>query len=153
MQRPSLRTWNIITHSELTEDRTLKWGFMAEHWVAHYVMSHDDEEFIREMLRAPEGTFENGINWDSHDNTVSPAFVKMARLYGGKNTTVIVRRETEREERAKVVITDWRQELVMLLRESNDNALLAHVRTHTKSLETLLLHSLEMSDHERIEGP
>lgn len=75
--RPALFTYNVITQIELTEDRTIKNPFLLECYAEQAIASSDDEDLIHKAIMAPEGTFENGMDYAACDKP-SLAFMDVA---------------------------------------------------------------------------
>ena len=63
--RHPLFTYNVTAQLDLTEDRTIKAPYMLEHYAECAITSSDDEDLIQTALMAPEGTFENGMDYSS----------------------------------------------------------------------------------------
>lgn len=64
LDNPSLFTYNILDRQELTEDRTLKYQYLANSHVAAMTAKMHNPEILRRILTAPEGTYENGMDFD-----------------------------------------------------------------------------------------
>lgn len=58
LTRPSMFTYNIVDHQELTEDRTLRWYFSAENKVRNAIMDSPHTELIEAILLAPKEDWE-----------------------------------------------------------------------------------------------
>lgn len=81
--RPALFTYNVREHLELTEDRTIKNPSMLEIYVERAIADCDDEDLIEAALMAPDGTYENGLDYTGVYQKPSAAFMAVAfRLRG-----------------------------------------------------------------------
>jgi hypothetical protein len=63
LRKPSLRTWNVRSYMELTEDRTLKYEFFARSAVAEHVLRCDDERLIHDVVTANDDSWEHGLEF------------------------------------------------------------------------------------------
>ncbi len=80
LPQPGLMTYNLIVKSELTEDRTLKYSYVIQHWAQMALAQCMDEDLIEKVVMAEKGTFENTWNFELC-GVPSPAFMKvMSRL-------------------------------------------------------------------------
>jgi len=62
LQKRAMLTYNVVAYSlDLTEDRTLKYPYMFNAFVADSLAKTDDEQLIKELLEAPQGSFEADI--------------------------------------------------------------------------------------------
>lgn len=75
----SMYTYNMIYGQELTEDRTFKNLWWVLHQIAQFVVESDDEEFIRNILRASKDTLEGHLDFDSLDTIPSETFQRVFR--------------------------------------------------------------------------
>lgn len=83
LQDPSLLTYNILSNLELTEDRTVKYGFEAERIIREHIISQEDKDLIERVVNAKKGTFEHRLNFESyHHRAPSQGFIKTARSLG-----------------------------------------------------------------------
>lgn len=76
--RPALFTYNVKEILELTEDRTIKYPHMLELYAERAITECDDESLIETALMAPEGTFENGLDYTGAYQKPSIAFMAAA---------------------------------------------------------------------------
>lgn len=76
--RSTLYTYNILCSMELTEDRTFKHGFMADHYIAQGCARMTHKGVIQGMLLPPEGAFETGLSFDGM--TPTDEFKAVVRL-------------------------------------------------------------------------
>lgn len=145
LPRKSSFTLNITGWCPLTEDRTMQFPHLSEAYFAQLVLGLSDKEFIRRVLRADESLWESQVNWDSQRENyhVSPEFIEMARLYGNKNTCVIVREAREAGEAKDRPPVDWKQEVITALRDPDDLALAKVIRQHSGRLTGLLQHLID----------
>lgn len=73
----ALFTYNVKSSLTLTEDRTVKESYHVGYYVARFLPTIEDEDVIEQIILAPQGTFENGLNFD-HGITPSAAFMRAA---------------------------------------------------------------------------
>lgn len=59
-----LFTYNILTETALTEDRTIKYGYWARNIIVRAILQSNNRNFLREFLLAPEGYWEHDVNMD-----------------------------------------------------------------------------------------
>lgn len=85
IQKPSLMTWNLVAYQELTEDRTLKYEYLARTAVAEHVAASDDESLISVVLGAPPERWEHDLVFD-YAKAPSSAFRAVMGRRGGKVT-------------------------------------------------------------------
>lgn len=64
-QMHAMFTYNIVDALELTEDRTIKYGWYVGHYAAQAIPRSDDEDLIEGALMAPRGTFENSLDYSA----------------------------------------------------------------------------------------
>lgn len=76
-EAPAMLRWNILAPLELTEDRTVKYSFYASGAVAREVAESSDERLIRDVLTAPERTWESTLDWQFSGATPSSAFLQV----------------------------------------------------------------------------
>lgn len=114
--RPAVLTYNIVGQSlDLTEDRTLKYSFQFHDKVSQAIASSDDEQLLREIIDAPEDSYEAGISF--LDCNPGPAILallgeerdlralnnkSLARLYQKHKGVVEKPREIEPDSNEKV---------------------------------------------------
>lgn len=72
---PSLFTYNFQGSLKLTEDRTIKQINDAELIVVNVILNHQDADFIRKVITAPKGTFENSLDFTKGYRTPSDTFL------------------------------------------------------------------------------
>lgn len=60
---PTLFTYNVQEHVDLTEDRTLKYAFEHRSWVLIGIMQITDFSLLQQILCAPIGTYESGLDF------------------------------------------------------------------------------------------
>lgn len=65
LHKPTLRTYNIRSYMELTEDRTLKYDFYARDAIARHILTCDDERLVHNVLTADEEMWEHDITFDN----------------------------------------------------------------------------------------
>jgi hypothetical protein len=78
-ERPCLHTYNITSQLDLTEDRTLRYGWKPAEVVAQALQTCDRQTFIEECLRAPEGSFESSIDFIFHGTKPQSAFLEAVK--------------------------------------------------------------------------
>lgn len=87
LNKPSAYTYNFIHPMELTEDRTLKYPFMAKHYITGLVMESDDAKFISSILDlSEEKYFEGSLEFDTADKPERGVFLDVIqeRLANGE---------------------------------------------------------------------
>lgn len=100
LEKPAKLTYNILSKIDLTEDRTAKHSWEVEQKIREYVTQSDDEELIRIVTTAPEGSYENRFNFSNNYYTPSSTFssvIRSARRSGslkGVNPTALTYVET-----------------------------------------------------------
>lgn len=75
LEKHAAFTYNVIRNLELTEDRTVKHMHAFCGAVREAVLSSADQEFVRAFLKAPEGSFEAGLDLDYY-TTPSETFLQ-----------------------------------------------------------------------------
>lgn len=78
---PSLYTYNLTGHVDLTEDRTLLHPSLAGWYVAKGVSHLSDEKMLKKLLTASKEWFEHGLDFGSvyASNEFSEVVISMAR--------------------------------------------------------------------------
>lgn len=62
-EEEALFTYNVMTPLELTEDRTIKSLYTVKGAIESIVSRSDNAQFIKQVLMAPEKTFESNLNF------------------------------------------------------------------------------------------
>lgn len=137
----SNHTWCVYEKMELTEDRTLKYGFMFQYYAARAVMESHDAAFIDSVLKAEYDTFESTFEWENYSYTPTEEFLASCRK-NPKRRTVYVYLEKVTPKPAPAPSTDWREELLILLREGDAIRIGACALRRAAALEVLLRASL-----------
>lgn len=78
----SLYTYNFKCPMTLTEDRTLSYFWAARGKIMNMVLESEDKAFIKDILTAPEGSYEADFNFmDDSEATATPStiFLDVAR--------------------------------------------------------------------------
>ncbi len=75
LESPPLFAYNVLTDLELTEDRTIKQGFMFDHYVKMMIVRLDLFELLEEILLAGPDTFEHGLDFTTCGDSVSDTFL------------------------------------------------------------------------------
>ena len=75
---PLMYKYNIQKHMDLTEDRTIKYGFQVDDSIVDAVLSSHDEQFIESVLTAPDESYESNLNFLDNRAEQTPAFRKVA---------------------------------------------------------------------------
>lgn len=88
-------TYDLKTHQDLTEDRTLRYSFMADHDIGRAILACDDADLIERWLTVGKDFAEHSINLDSLGAAPSPAFLVAAR-----NVVADTSRECNRSAKA-----------------------------------------------------
>lgn len=66
LETPSAYTYNIQRKMDLTEDRTIKYGFLASSAVANAICATQDRRIIRNVVTAEKGAAEHEMNFTGH---------------------------------------------------------------------------------------
>lgn len=89
LEKESKFTYNILHQIDLTEDRTAKYPFELERLIREHIITHEDEGMIKAVLRAPEGTFEQRLDFNSyHYKPVGKIFIAAGRDVRSPNPTL-----------------------------------------------------------------
>lgn len=72
-------TYNILDYIELTEDRTAKYNFQVIREITNGIVRLKDKAMIRNIVCAPEYTFENDLDYDIHTEP-SDEFLEVCKL-------------------------------------------------------------------------
>lgn len=64
LEKPSIYTYNILDRLELTEDRTLKYGFYAAHKATWAIVGSDESRVINAAIVAPKDYWENCLDFN-----------------------------------------------------------------------------------------
>lgn len=78
LHRSSLFTYNITTALDLTEDRTAKYSFMVDHYIARAIAQLSDPSIIRQIFTQSANSMESGLSYEDNFN-FSPVFLDVAR--------------------------------------------------------------------------
>ncbi len=73
LEKPSRFTYNFLTDTALTEDRTLRYAFWELRKIGRFVLTCENKGFIREWLLARDGTMESKINLKDVDFNSTPS--------------------------------------------------------------------------------
>lgn len=76
LEYPSLYTYNLVTPQELTEDRSLRYHYMAQNAVAISLVTSKNKNFIATAVTAPKQNYEYSLNPCSF-YLPSPEFLKV----------------------------------------------------------------------------
>lgn len=82
LDRKARFTYNILKPMQLTEDRTLKDRFWADHAIATYMATEAPESFVVEAFKADERSYEARLEYQYVANEPSENFVSAARSIG-----------------------------------------------------------------------
>lgn len=78
LNRRSMFTWNITSPLELTEDRTVKYHFIAESLVERGIVRCDNAEIISQCLQAKADSWEGNFDYDLTNIEASSTFMNTA---------------------------------------------------------------------------
>lgn len=78
-KQPSIFTWNILGDMTLTEDRTLKYVWEAQHIIANYVAQSDDPQLIEAVIKATDKVFESRLDFEYMLTLPSETFKRVVR--------------------------------------------------------------------------
>lgn len=85
----ALFTYNNTGRMELTEDRTLKYQWEADHCIRNTILRSDEEDFIAKCVTAHESTFEGGMDYHGYGVQPSQTFLKVVgELHAQRRTDV-----------------------------------------------------------------
>lgn len=102
----AMLTYNILGHTELTEDRTIKHGYMVQYYAERALAECDDEDLVEQAIMAPRGTFEHSLDY-SNAGRPSAAFMEVAfRLRHNSHCNRGAIKLWEKHAQAKVVYTE-----------------------------------------------
>lgn len=76
--KPTVVKWNFHQSMDLTEDRTLKYPFMAEHYAEADILRCNNEEILSKVLTADKKHWEFGFDYARHETDPSEEFVRVA---------------------------------------------------------------------------
>lgn len=76
LERPSFFTYNVTEELDLTEDRTIKYAFMFDHYLRSAITTCTDVAFLEEFLLLGKDYAEGHLNLDSTSNDCSPEFLE-----------------------------------------------------------------------------
>lgn len=80
LKHESEYTYNFLRHIDLTEDRTVKYPFLIDSYLAGLIIESDDEEFVQRTVQAPSHRYEAHISFGySASSKVSAPFQKLGR--------------------------------------------------------------------------
>lgn len=123
LARESLYTYNILTTLELTEDRTIKYVWMAERVIAHYIaVTCTDESVIEKVLSADENTFEGKLDFGDVYATSSGPFARVYHRLGKNIQNESVRRYFGSYGLDRVKPTDyrtWQEQFLSIIRSGS----------------------------------
>lgn len=74
-----LATYNIKEQIDLTEDRTAKYSFQVGRAIENAIVTLEDEHLIERLLCAPQGTFENELNFQHTTARPSEKFLGVCK--------------------------------------------------------------------------
>lgn len=137
LPKPSRYTWNVLASLELTEDRTVKYPFMAEWHVACHIVRGTDTLLIGRVLSAGSGEWESLLDLAQADLRPTKEFVQMAALKGrGRIGSYWSARSGDYIPSG--VILSWRRRLVLAIEDSDWNTIREIVSTHRNPIIQLL---------------
>ena len=73
-EKPGCYTYNLLSHTQLTEDRTLQSPWYAKREVLRGVVASGDQTIIGHLLLAGEGLWEWETDWDLWGGSLPPVF-------------------------------------------------------------------------------
>lgn len=80
LPKPSMFTYNIVRHVELTEDRTLRWQFQAAEALGDFTSKSENRDFVRQVVTADDEHWESDVSYDSYvPQTPSRVFREVVR--------------------------------------------------------------------------
>jgi len=76
LDKPAMYTYNFTGPMDLTEDRTLKYPFMAKYYIVRHLMQSTDKPLIEAVLDMDEKKqWEGGLEFDTVDEPAGATFV------------------------------------------------------------------------------
>lgn len=92
LHQKSMFTHNIRMPMELSEDRNMKWEFRIRTAVGSSIVCCKDESLIEQMVTAPEGVFEYGIDYTSVPAAgLEPTFIEVVQRIARTNPSKLNR--------------------------------------------------------------
>lgn len=104
--KPCVRTYNVLTQLQLTEDRTLSGDWYLKSYLANAVMTSNDEAWIKDVLTASEDYFEHRLEFPAHV-TPSEAFTRVASLYHSRAHRSVYGLYSAHTPRERRSLTPW----------------------------------------------
>ena len=74
-------TYNILCPIELTEDRTVKYGFYAQRAICDALAQSEDRDVLTVYAKSAEDTYEGKLDWDWSTVPMSPLLVQILATY------------------------------------------------------------------------
>lgn len=81
---PGLYRYNILRKITLTEDRTVAEPYQITNAIMGTVLQCEEESIVRDVLFAPQGTFEHGLSWNNNWTAPGPVFTRQVIEGAGK---------------------------------------------------------------------
>lgn len=95
LDKPSLYTYNILCHQELTEDRTIKYPSLANIEIAEWVTNCEDPQVVAAIVGAnPDKFYEGKLEFDYLQNTPSNTFLNIVRKKKSRSSSLLPRVST-----------------------------------------------------------
>lgn len=92
LEKPSMFTYNILKPMDLTEDRTLKYSWVANSTIAEWVARSKDQETVAKILSADDDKFFEGkLDFDSVYVAPGEVFMDIVRKKKAREGTVLPR--------------------------------------------------------------
>lgn len=114
---PSAFTYNFLGHVDLTEDRTIKFTFMANSMILRHIMKSTDAEYVESVLQLnPEKHYEGRLDFDSTYEMPSATFVGAIGKLRAASVTILPRAMTFYDRYYPKVETD--PEVTVTMRRS-----------------------------------
>ena len=116
-EKPTMLTYNVVGHGmDLTEDRTLKYGFLWNSKIKRALAESGDEQLLKELIDAPEGSLEAALDFSDEDP--SPALLKMLegedfRAIQNKSLVRMFQKQKGEVIRPKTVKVDTNEEMML----------------------------------------
>lgn len=77
LDRETLFTYNILSYLELTEDRTIKYAYIAHSQIAKWVLRCENADVIKDILLARPSSFEGKLDYSSWSVQPSEIFLSV----------------------------------------------------------------------------
>lgn len=84
LEKPSKYTYNILSECDLTEDRRLCYDFEIHSVIGEAVVKSDNKSMIKDVVTAPESSYESNVRMDYVYSSPGPAFTEVVAKNSNK---------------------------------------------------------------------